>query len=470
MRPGLPFFAATLLLLAACHRDSGGAPSSRSSSSSAPSPAATSLAAPSASASTGATAAPTCEPSGPRACAPPAPDPGRYSAPAEDSAPAAPAKRTQLGGLDDWVRAYDGMGTPETKKPPRLGVLADVPKLAPSRLVYTRSGQIIRVDLPAGTETPLTKGPSSSRQPRWTKDGQHLFFVSNRENNRDEIYRMRADGTETTRITRGLPKVDRSSWTISPDGASLAYIAGSSTSETALHLFDTATHADDIVHRGIELDYPTFAQDGKTLFFVEGWFAMPRPGVSDPKMLHALNLGTREDRRLPNAGVSEISDLEELGDGRLLFVASVDFSMAGRAPHIFTMPAAGGAWTRVNELEALFGFLHLAPSPSRKKIAVGWSIREGGFEADWRSDVTVIPFGSGQGKPFTEAFPRPFYNAHDPSWAPDDRHLAFTLALCPYAGCELGMRSVVIADTDAPEPKLAFVGYGSAPVFAPAPP
>lgn len=416
---------------------------------------------------------------GPRRCAGPytplpedgAPPPAT-SPPGASAAPSAePPRRRVLGTLDDWVKAYQGMGEPERKRPPRLGVLADVPALPRSTLVLVRSGRLVRIDLPGGTETELTHGGASARWPRWTRDGKQLFFVSNRDGGVDKIFRMRADGTDATAMTKGLQTSSAFDWNVADDGAHIAYTIGHYSETDEVHLVDSTTRVDDVVFRGTQVDYPSFSRDGTQLFFVEGWFEPPRPGGEHPKVLRVANVATREVKTLPTPGVAEITAPWDLGDGRLLFVASADFSMAGRMPHLQTMPLGGGAWTQLGSITAPIGYLSPAPSPDGKQLAVGWSQREGGFGADWRSDITVTSAATpAQGIGVAADFPRPFYGAAGPTWAPDSRHLAFVLTLCPYVGCDIAIRSVVVVDTQARERRLAFVGYGSSPAFAPSTP
>jgi len=220
------------------------------------------------------------------------------------------------------------------------------------------------------------------------------------------------------------------------------------------------------------LSYPSFSRDGKTLFFVEGWLTAPFVGAEETKRLAAIDLesGANLKKPLPNAGVAEITAPWDLGDGRLLFAASVDFSMAGREPRLHTMPSGGGAWSTVGNFSVPIGYVRVTPTLDRKKLALAWSMREGGFGADWVADVSVMPLAGGTPRRLTADFPRPFYGATSPTWAPDGRHLAFVLNLCPYVGCEPSIRSVVVVDTEATSPKLVFIGYGGSPVFSPVAP
>jgi hypothetical protein len=404
--------------------------------------------------------------------------PGPYSPP-PDSPPrtadvpptpsAAPSASTRkLGTIDDWVKAYEGSGSAETKRPPRLGVIADVPDLPRTSLVYVRSAQIVRVDFPGGVEKHLTSGPSANRSPRWTRDARHIFFLSNRDGGVEKIFRMRSDGSGVEAISKGLPSVSGGiAWDVAEDGAHLAYVRDATTEESELHVVDVATKSDEVVYRDVQIDDPAFSRDGKALFVVQGWFLPPGVGGSNPKTLRSVDIASRAVTTLPNAGASEITHPLDLGDGRLLFVASMDFSMAGREPRMHVMPKGGGAWADLNGLVAPAGFLRPVPSPDRKKIAAATSMRQGGFGADWVMDVDVVPFEAGPARRLTPDFPRPFYSAEHPTWATDSRHLAFVLSLCPYVGCDLTIRSVVLADTEVPSPRLVFVGYGGSPEIAP---
>ncbi|NUO53795.1 MAG: hypothetical protein HOV80_33535 [Polyangiaceae bacterium] len=407
-----------------------------------------------------------------RAAVAPPPEPGPYS-PRPDTSAAAPPSAAPaeppkaIGTHKDWVAKYQGSGVAETNAPPQLGVLSDLPDLQKGAVVFVRSQQLIRIDLPLGRETPLTKGPGSNTRPRFTRDAAWLYFQSNRDGAADRVYRMRPDGTQAEPVTDKLRTGMDTDWDISDDGARVTYIERvDEQGSNALHVVDVATKEDREVYRSVGLSYASFSRDGKSLYFVDGFYETG-PDAEHPKSLHRLDLATGKEERLPNGGYTEITQPWDLGDDRLLFAASIDFSMVGRSPRVFSMPAKGGAWSKVGSVEAPVGYVHFEPTLDKKKLALATSMRQGGFGADWVVDINIEPIEGGTARRLTPGFPRPFYSAGSPSWAPDNRHLAFVLTLCPYMGCEPTIRSVVMVDTDAKEPKLAFIGYGGDPVVAP---
>lgn len=76
----------------------------------------------------------------------------------------------------------------------------------------------------------LTFSDKSSRSPRWSPDGAHIAFLSQRAGDEaTQLYHMAAFGGEARRLTESEASVERFAW--SPDGASIAYVAPEAESE-----------------------------------------------------------------------------------------------------------------------------------------------------------------------------------------------------------------------------------------------
>ncbi|MFH4258827.1 hypothetical protein WAJ21_20650, partial [Acinetobacter baumannii] len=67
----------------------------------------------------------------------------------------------------------------------------------------------------------ITFGEKSSSNPKFSPDGTMIAFLSNRKDNRNQIYVLRIAGGEAEQITDGKSAVSDFQW--SPDGRFIAY-------------------------------------------------------------------------------------------------------------------------------------------------------------------------------------------------------------------------------------------------------
>ena len=109
------------------------------------------------------------------------------------------------------------------------------PRVSPdgSRIVYTvndavmtpdRSefvSQIWMANIATKQNMQLTFGDKTSTNPKWSPDGKWLAFVSNRKDNRNNLYRLSIDGGEAEPLTEFKTNVANFEW--SPDGRFIAY-------------------------------------------------------------------------------------------------------------------------------------------------------------------------------------------------------------------------------------------------------
>ena len=75
-----------------------------------------------------------------------------------------------------------------------------------------------------GEPRQLTDTPWDSESPRWSPDGRHIAFISNRDRDRENVFAVDADGVEPWQLTRVEDIVNEIAWR--PDGRSLAFRAG----------------------------------------------------------------------------------------------------------------------------------------------------------------------------------------------------------------------------------------------------
>ena len=78
-------------------------------------------------------------------------------------------------------------------------------------------------DPASGAARQFTFSAKSEFSPRWSPDGKRLAFLSNREEDKQQIFLMRADEGEAQAITKGKRSVKAFEW--SPDGKDIAFLA-----------------------------------------------------------------------------------------------------------------------------------------------------------------------------------------------------------------------------------------------------
>jgi dipeptidyl aminopeptidase/acylaminoacyl peptidase len=86
----------------------------------------------------------------------------------------------------------------------------------------SRPRHIWLYDQQSGAIRQFTYSAKTESSPRWSPDGKQLAFLSNRDEDQ-QVYVMRADGGESSALTKGKRSVKSFAW--SPDGKQLAYVA-----------------------------------------------------------------------------------------------------------------------------------------------------------------------------------------------------------------------------------------------------
>ena len=107
--------------------------------------------------------------------------------------------------------------------------------------------QIWLANSETGKSVQLTRGDKSSTNPRWSPDGRWLAFLSNRVEDKNQIFVIDPSGGESQQLTKSETAISNFAW--SEDGKSIAYTA---TEPTAQPLKDRKDYYGDydVVHEG----------------------------------------------------------------------------------------------------------------------------------------------------------------------------------------------------------------------------
>lgn len=110
----------------------------------------------------------------------------------------------------------------------------------------------------------LTADTAVDYMPAWSPDGSHIAFVSTRDGHQ-EIYTMRADGSQQTRLTHGSAHNSEPAW--SPDGRLITFQSRRDGPRPRLYLMN----ADGSQQRLLPIDSaaaaPSWSPDGKKIAF-----------------------------------------------------------------------------------------------------------------------------------------------------------------------------------------------------------
>jgi len=132
--------------------------------------------------------------------------------------------------------------------------------------VTNRGGQedLFVVEIATGEIRQLTNDVARDRGVFWSPDGKQIYFYSQRDEKRYEIWSINADGSNLTRVTH---TTGRSVWypTISPDGRKLACYNDEHTFLLNLTVPDAKLEQLPATHQGSRPAFNAWSPDGTML-------------------------------------------------------------------------------------------------------------------------------------------------------------------------------------------------------------
>jgi dipeptidyl aminopeptidase/acylaminoacyl peptidase len=175
----------------------------------------------------------------------------------------------------------------------------------------------------------FTFSPKAESSPRWSPDGKQLAFLSNREEDQQQIFLMRVDGGEASVLTKGKRSIQGFEW--SPDGKQIAFLAP-----------DAKTEAEEKKEKDKDDAHVVDREDKQVRLWI-------------------LNVASGEARALTPA-IWRVSELNWAPAGDRIFVIATDTPASDQlTDRIFAVVVSDGAAKQVAAPRGPFGRIQATP-------------------------------------------------------------------------------------------------------------
>lgn len=258
---------------------------------------------------------------------------------------------------------------------------------------------------PMATDTPMptpmpapSVTPTPMPHPGWSQG--RIVFVTDRDRD-NEIYVMKADGSEQTRLTNSPGDDWSPAW--SPDGQRIAFTSTRSARTAGVHnifIMDADGHnVQQLTYNQAWDEYPAWSPDGQQIAFTST--------ADNNAEIFAVSVEGGNYRRLTNNAADDAEPSWSPNGRQILFVSRRTGSW-----QIFVMDVSGNNQMRVTRNDA--NYQHPVWSPDGRQIAA-FSDRDGNAE------IYVMNDDGSELKRLTDNDAR---DEH-PSWSPDGSALVF---------------------------------------------
>ncbi|HUG15195.1 MAG TPA: S9 family peptidase [Thermomicrobiales bacterium] len=256
----------------------------------------------------------------------------------------------------------------------------------------------------------MTRADAKDSLPRWSPDGKHVAFLSDRSE-KSQIWVMRADGGESWQVSTLVEGISGFEW--SPDGT--RFVAVSKTVAGQVEEKDDPDKSD--VRRVTKLRYRA---DG------EGFLDQK------PKHLWIVPAFDGESRQLTSADISDVDPIWSPNGREIAFVTNrTDGRESNTVSEVWSIVSPGGAERRIGGGDTA-SFHSPSWSPDGTSLAVigNWNAAGGGALDD---DVWIVPAGGGELRNLSAGFSRSITDAAmsdvfagsvtRPAWSPDGENV-----------------------------------------------
>jgi len=290
--------------------------------------------------------------------------------------------------------------------------------------------------------TPLSGGKTkqvtftkdkNERFPKWYKDSSFFAFLSDRLDDKNQIYFMRPDGGEAWKVTDDKFGVSNYEW--SRDGKYLAYTAGKPEERQIWIMPGEGGDAEKLTDHKAPISSYFWNPNSKRIYFIASdsvdsldkerkekkFDVVIKDEIKIPSHLWEIDIETKEERRLTEGNEYSVSQIVISDDGtKIAFIGkSTKRYATGLEREVYLLDLNTNTISRITNNSVGEGSLSF--SPDSKWFA--FAIPDGEKEFLNLRKIYVIPTEGGETKKLLKNFD---YEGWISFWSNDSRYIYFT--------------------------------------------